>query len=94
METRNEVILCKVFSTTLVGPTLAWFRQLPKKSVDSFKDLCTQFIKLYNSNRQQQKMMVDLHHLVQNEDELRQRYLARFIEVMNMIYDADSITTA
>ena len=26
LETRNEAILCKVFSTTLVGPALAWFR--------------------------------------------------------------------
>ena len=51
LETRNEAILYKVFSTTLVGPTLAWFRQLSEKSVDSFEDLCTQFIKQYNSNR-------------------------------------------
>ena len=60
LETRNEAIVYKVFSTTLIGPTLAWFRQLPEKSIDSFEDLCTQFIKQYNSNRQQQKTMVDL----------------------------------
>ena len=52
LETRNEVILCKVFSTTLVGLALAWFRQLLKKSVDSFEDLFTPFIKQYNNNRQ------------------------------------------
>ena len=69
LETKNEASLCKVFTTTLVGSALAWFRQLPEKSIDSFEDLCTHFIKQYNSNRQQQKMMVDLHHLVQNEDE-------------------------
>ena len=45
LETRNEAILFKVFSTTLVGPALAWFRQLPKKSINNFEDLCTQFIK-------------------------------------------------
>ena len=45
LETRNKAILCKVFSTTLVGPALAWFRQLPEKSVSSFEELCTQFIK-------------------------------------------------
>ena len=61
LETRNEAILCKVFSTTLTGPALAWFRQLPEKSIDSFEELCTQFIKQYNSNRQQQKTMADLH---------------------------------
>ena len=69
LETRNEAILCKVFSTTLVGSALAWFRQLLEKSVNSFEDLCTQFIKQYNSNRQQWKTMTDLHRLVQSEDE-------------------------
>ena len=85
LETRNEAILCKVFSTTLIGPTLVWFRQLPEKSIDSFEDLCTQFIEQYNSNRQQQKTMANLHRLVQNEDETPQQYLTRFIKVMNMI---------
>ena len=37
--------------------------------------------------------MADLHYLVQNEDETPQQYLARFMEVMNMIYDADSIVS-
>ena len=35
--------------------------------------------------------MADLHRLVQNEDETPQQYLARFMEVMNMIYDADLV---
>ena len=38
--------------------------------------------------------MADLHHLIQNEDETPQQYLARFMEVMNMIYDADSVVAA
>ena len=35
--------------------------------------------------------MADLYCLVQNEDERPQQYLARFMEVMNMMYDADSV---
>ena len=38
--------------------------------------------------------MADLHLLIQNEDETPQQYLARFMDVMNMIYDANSIATA
>ena len=72
LETRNEAILCKVFSIALVGSALAWFRQFPEKSINSFEDLCTQFIKKYNSNRQQQKTMANLHRLVQSEDETPQ----------------------
>ena len=37
--------------------------------------------------------MDNLHYLVQNEDETPQQYLARFMKVMNMIYDADSVAT-
>ena len=36
--------------------------------------------------------MADLHRLVQSEDETQQ-YLTRFMEVMNMIYDIDSVAT-
>ena len=35
--------------------------------------------------------MADLHRLVQNEDKTPQQYLARFMEVMNMIYDANLV---
>ena len=38
--------------------------------------------------------MTDLHRLVQSEDETPQQYLTRFMEVMNTIYDVDSIATA
>ena len=37
--------------------------------------------------------MADLHRLVQSEDETPQQCLARFMEVMNTIYDADSVAT-
>ena len=38
--------------------------------------------------------MADLHRLVQNEDETPRQYLTRFMEVMNMIYNADSVAAA
>ena len=37
--------------------------------------------------------MANLDRLVQSEDETPQQYLARFMEVMNRIYDADSVAT-
>ena len=37
--------------------------------------------------------MADLHSLVQSKDETPQQYLTRFMEVMNMIYDVDSVAT-
>ena len=35
--------------------------------------------------------MAELHCIVKNEDETPQQYLTKFMEVMNMIYDADSV---
>ena len=38
--------------------------------------------------------MVDLYRLVQNEGETPQQYLTRFMKVMNMIYNANSVAAA
>ena len=38
--------------------------------------------------------MANLYRLVHNEDETPQQYLSRFMEVMNTIYDANSVATA
>jgi len=37
--TWNDVILCRVFPTTLKGATLSWFTRLPPLSIDSFNTL-------------------------------------------------------
>ena len=57
LESSNEAILCKVFSTTLTNPTLIWFRQLPEKLINSFEAFCTLFMKKYKSHRRQVKTM-------------------------------------
>ena len=36
-ESKNEVIVCKFFITTLVGSTLIWFWQHLEKSIASFE---------------------------------------------------------
>ena len=35
----NDRLLCKVFSTNLWGPALAWFHKLPRNSINSFNEL-------------------------------------------------------
>ena len=53
LETRNEAIICKVFSTTLAGPALLWFRQIPECSINGFEDFCKMFLKQYAGARRQ-----------------------------------------
>ena len=43
----NDHLLCKVFSTNLQGPMLAWFHNLLRNSINSFNELWTVFISQY-----------------------------------------------
>ena len=89
LESSNEVILCKVFSTTLVSSALIWFCQLLERSINGFEAFCALFMKKYSSHRRQVKTMRDLHMMEQKNNETPQEYLNRFMEVMNEIYDMD-----
>ena len=37
-------LLCKVFPTSLKGPTLTWFHKLPQRSINTFNELWTEFV--------------------------------------------------
>ena len=39
LNTDNDRLLCKVFSTSLRGPELAWLHKLPRNSINSFNFL-------------------------------------------------------
>ena len=39
LNTGNDCLLCKVFPTSLKGPTLTWFHKLLRRSVNSFSEL-------------------------------------------------------
>ena len=37
-------LLCKVFLASLEGPALAWFHKLPRRSINSFRELWATFV--------------------------------------------------
>ena len=47
LNTGNDSLLCKVFLTSLRGPTLTWFHRLQCNSINSFNELWTAFISQY-----------------------------------------------
>ena len=83
LESNNATILCKVFSTTLTGQTLIWFRQFSEKLINNFETFCTLLMKKYGNHRRQEKTMRDLHWMKQKDDETSQEYLDQFLGVMN-----------
>ena len=75
LESSNEAILCKVFLTTLTGPTLIWLCLILEKSINGFEAFCTIFMKKYGSNKRQLKTKQDLHRMEQKDDKTPQEYL-------------------
>ena len=47
LNARNDRLLCKVFPTSLKGPTLAWFHKLPWRSINLFSELWAAFVSQY-----------------------------------------------
>ena len=43
----NNRLLCKVSPTSLRGPALAWFYQLPRNSINLFNELWVAFVSQY-----------------------------------------------
>ena len=43
----DDRLLCKVFSASLKGPTLAWFHKLPWRYINSFSELWVAFVSQY-----------------------------------------------
>ena len=44
LNTGDDRLLCKVFPSSLKGPTLAWFHKLPRRSINSFSELWAAFV--------------------------------------------------
>ena len=65
----NDEFLCKVFSTSLQGTTLAWFNQLPRNSIHSFKEMSEVFVAHYLFLAKQKFNISSLQNLKNTESE-------------------------
>ncbi|XP_074305931.1 uncharacterized protein LOC141641157 [Silene latifolia] len=74
----RQVCMCKGFRTTLTGPSLQWYINLPNGSIKSFADLVNTFNQQFASNRELEKCSSDLYKITQIKDESLRSFLARF----------------
>ncbi|XP_074300983.1 uncharacterized protein LOC141632326 [Silene latifolia] len=65
----RQVCMCKGFGTTLTGPALQWFINLPNGSIKSFADLVNTFNQQFASKRELEKHSSDLYRVTQIKDE-------------------------
>ncbi|KAF3558256.1 hypothetical protein F2Q69_00013885 [Brassica cretica] len=76
-ETR-EATMFKVFSSTLTGPALQWYINLPSRSIASFVILSDKFVEQFASSRDLEKTSDGLYEILQHRAEHLRGYIAHF----------------
>lgn len=78
LQTHSDALMCKVFPTTLTGPTQAWFNSLELKSVTNFVDLTNVFINRFIAGVPVGRKTSYLKTVKQMRNESLREYVARF----------------
>ncbi|XP_043805304.1 uncharacterized protein LOC122721516 [Manihot esculenta] len=78
LQTLSDVLMCKVFPTTLTGPARAWFNNLEAGSIRSFRDLANAFISRFVAGVSADRKTSYLETVRQRRDESLREYVARF----------------
>jgi len=74
----REVTLCKGFGSTLTGPALQWYINLPSRSIASFAVLSDKFVEQFARSRDLEKTSDCLYEILQHREEPLRGYIARF----------------
>ncbi|XP_057808892.1 uncharacterized protein LOC131023369 [Salvia miltiorrhiza] len=74
----REACMCKGFGSSLIGPALQWYTNLPNNSIRSFAQLTDVFVQQYASSRKLEKISEDLYVIVQRHGEPLRDYIGRF----------------
>ncbi|XP_033129374.1 uncharacterized protein LOC117126095 [Brassica rapa] len=74
----REATMCKGFGSTLIGPALQWYINLPTRSISSFAGLSDKFVEQFASSRSLEKTSDGLYEILQHRAEPLQDYIARF----------------
>ncbi|KAF3532091.1 hypothetical protein DY000_02039913 [Brassica cretica] len=65
----REATMCKGFGSTLTGPALQWYINLPYKSIASFVILSDKFVEQFASSRDLEKTSDGLYEILQHRAE-------------------------
>ncbi|KAF3545660.1 hypothetical protein DY000_02007165 [Brassica cretica] len=74
----REATMCKWFGSTLTGPALQWYINLPSRSIASFVILSDMFLEQFASSKDLEKTYDGLYEILQHRAEPLQGYIARF----------------
>ena len=84
-----DKIMCRAFLMTLKGAARIWFSRLMPNSINTFKELSTQFTTHFIGGHRYKKSMAYLMSIRQREDETLRSYISRFNKEALSIDEAD-----
>ena len=93
LNARDDRLLCKVFSASLKGPSLAWFHKLPHGSINPFSKFWAAFVSQYLCSVQQKGNLSSIQTIFKREDESIHDFTRRFGGVVQQIdsYSMDAV---
>ncbi|KAF3580893.1 hypothetical protein DY000_02030947 [Brassica cretica] len=73
----REATMCKGFGSTLTGPALQWYINLPSRSIASFTILSDKFVEQFASSMDLEKTSEGLYEILRHQAEPLRGYIAR-----------------
>ena len=83
IHSKNEVLMCKVFPSSLGPVAMRWFNGLKANSVDSYKQLTQAFGSRFITNSRAPRPLNALLSLSMCDEETLKAYLGRYWEMYN-----------
>ena len=73
-----DKIMCKVFPTTLKGPTRVWFNKLPPNTLTSFQELSKSSVSIFVGGQRLKRSSTSLLNIEQGENEILSTFISHF----------------
>ena len=81
----GDKVMANWFSHALRDSALSWLLNLPEDCVNSWEELCKQFVSNFKGTYERALTHNDLRAVVQRKDETLRKYIQRFSQVRNKI---------
>ena len=84
-----DEIMCRVFPTTLKGPTRVWFNKLPPNTITSFQEFSKLFVGNFVGGQRPKHSSSNLLNIEQGENESLSTFISRFNKEALLVDEMD-----
>ena len=84
-----DEIMCRVFPTTLKGPTRVWFNKLPPNTITSFQELSKLFVNNFVGGQRPKCSLSSLLNIEQGENESLSTFISCFNKEALLVDEMD-----